>query len=242
MAPRAWSRCTTSSQSPLCLGTAWRPSLAPLPCSSFPHKDRLRWVLAGTPLTARLPFVSGWSAGRFASLRSPSLRSIRAAHDGSALRHCLQSPHCSPAMSCLICLAFAKLSRIAGARKIEWAAILFRLPAFLVPVERFINPRPRLWQLESRPACVRQKGDVFFFPTLPAMYNFAVGEPHLGGVSKMGGPQPPILWPFQESGVWGGRKSESSLPGGSFPFLPGQKGAPGGPQRGAARLCGAFPG
>ena len=34
---------------------------------------------------ARLPSVSGWSAGRPAALRSPSLRSIRAAPDGSPL-------------------------------------------------------------------------------------------------------------------------------------------------------------
>ena len=35
---------------------------------------------------ARLPFVSGWSADRCAVLRSPSLRSIRAAPLASALR------------------------------------------------------------------------------------------------------------------------------------------------------------
>ncbi len=35
---------------------------------------------------ARLPYDSGWSAGRYAALRSPSLRSIRAAPHASALR------------------------------------------------------------------------------------------------------------------------------------------------------------
>ena len=35
---------------------------------------------------ARLPSDSDWSAGRFAALRSSSLQSIRAAHDGAALR------------------------------------------------------------------------------------------------------------------------------------------------------------
>ena len=49
-----------------------------------------RFALSRGPLvwTGRLPFVSGWSAGRPAALRSPSLRSIRAAHNGSALLTC----------------------------------------------------------------------------------------------------------------------------------------------------------
>ena len=38
---------------------------------------------------ARLPSDSGWSAGRCAALRSPSLRSIRAAHDGSVVEYTL---------------------------------------------------------------------------------------------------------------------------------------------------------
>ena len=41
---------------------------------------------------ARLPFDSGWCPGRFAPFPSPSLRSIPAAHDGSALLGCHASP------------------------------------------------------------------------------------------------------------------------------------------------------
>src|SRR5699024_9756510 len=47
--------------------------LAASRCHGLPARD------------ARLPSVSGWSAGRPAALRSPSLRSIRAAPDGSPL-------------------------------------------------------------------------------------------------------------------------------------------------------------
>ena len=60
-----------------------RAEARPRCCGSMRFFQELRRYHASPVRDARLPFDSGWSAGRCAALRSPSLRSIRAAHDGS---------------------------------------------------------------------------------------------------------------------------------------------------------------
>ena len=85
------ARLPASSQSPL---RSSRPSgrlrAASLLVLSQPNP--LRWASPG------LPFL-GWSAGPHGPLRSPSLRSIRAAHDGSALLKYHSAPEKSTAIS-----------------------------------------------------------------------------------------------------------------------------------------------
>ena len=81
MAPLGLFRSVSGkTRLPLCGG--WAFPLASLQASSLSASPR--YTIHASPVRdARLPSASGWSPGRFASLRLPSLRSIRAAHDGS---------------------------------------------------------------------------------------------------------------------------------------------------------------